>query len=123
MDDFGKELKAGRIKRAAESLERLQAAEAEIGVAKKAAEEAGFSTEKINARGWMTVMQRIDYLVDEGSWTPLHSYITRRRIWKERPTSSTVSQKSLVAGPSSSASTTRSWREPGCPDSPKTFSG
>jgi len=73
MDDFGKELKAGRIKRAAESLEQLQDAEAEIDAAKKTAGEVGFPTEKINARGWMTVQQRIEYLVDEGSWTPLHS--------------------------------------------------
>lgn len=73
MDDFGKELKAGRVKRAADSLAQLQEAEAEIDAAKKTVEEAGFPTEKINARGWMTVMQRIDYLVDDGSWTPLHS--------------------------------------------------
>ena len=73
MDDFGKELKAGRIKRAADSLEQLQVAEAEIDAAKKTAGEVGFPTEKINARGWMTVQQRIEYLVDEGSWTPLHS--------------------------------------------------
>ncbi len=73
MDDFGKELKAGRIKRAADSLKQLQLAETDIDAAKKTAAEAGFPTEKINARGWMTVQQRIDYLVDEGSWTPLHS--------------------------------------------------
>ena len=30
-------------------------------------------TEKINQRGVMTVWQRIDYLVDAGTWHPLHS--------------------------------------------------
>jgi glutaconyl-CoA decarboxylase len=73
MDTFGKELKAGRIKRAAESRAQLEDAEAGITGAKKKVEEAGFPTEKINARGWMTVWQRIEYLVDEGSWTPLHT--------------------------------------------------
>ena len=73
MNDFGKELKAGRIKRAAESSTRLQETETAIGAAKQKAREVGFPTEKINARGWMTVWQRIEYLVDPGSWRPLHS--------------------------------------------------
>ena len=73
MDTFGKELKAGRLKRAAESNSQLLDAETAIAGAKKKVEEAGFSTEKINERGWMTVWQRIEYLVDAGSWTPLHT--------------------------------------------------
>jgi glutaconyl-CoA decarboxylase len=73
MPALGKELKAGRIKRAAESHSQLQAAEAGIDAEKKKVEEAGFPTEKINARGWMTVWQRIEYLVERGSWTPLHT--------------------------------------------------
>jgi len=73
MDEFGKELKAGRIKRAAESLAKLREAEAAIDSEKKKVEEVGFPTDKINARGWMTVWQRLEYLVDEGSWRPLHT--------------------------------------------------
>ncbi len=73
MDSLGRELKAGRIKRAAESKAQLEETEARIAGEKKKVEEAGFPTEKINARGWMTVWQRIDYLVDPGTWTPLHS--------------------------------------------------
>jgi glutaconyl-CoA decarboxylase len=73
MDTFGKELKAGRIKRAVDSKTQLEEAEAGIASEKKRVEEAGFPTEKINARGWMTVWQRIEYLVDAGSWTPLHT--------------------------------------------------
>lgn len=73
MDEFGKELKAGRIKRAAESLAKLRETEAAIDTEKKKVEEVGFPTEKINARGWMTVWQRLEYLVDEGSWRPLHT--------------------------------------------------
>ena len=73
MDPFGKELKAGRIKRAAASLEELKKAEAEIDAAKKEVENAGLPTEKINSRGGMTVWQRLEYLVDKDSWHPLHS--------------------------------------------------
>ena len=73
MDEFGKELKAGRIKRAAESLAKLRETEAAIDSEKKKVEEVGFPTEKINARGWMTVWQRLEYLVDAGSWRPLHT--------------------------------------------------
>jgi glutaconyl-CoA decarboxylase len=73
MDALGKELKAGRIKRAVESKDELEKVEAGIAAEKKKVEDAGFPTEKINARGWMTVWQRIEYLVDPGSWTPLHT--------------------------------------------------
>ncbi len=34
---------------------------------------SGFPEEKINARGEMTVWQRLDYLVDPGTWCPLHT--------------------------------------------------
>ena len=73
MKPFGKELKAGRLKRTAESKGQLEQAEAAIAGEKKKVEKAGFSTEKINDRGWMTVWQRIEYLVDAGSWAPLHT--------------------------------------------------
>ncbi len=73
MDRFGKALKPGRVKRAAASAEALRAAEADIAAAAKAAEEAGFPAEKINQRGWMTVYQRLEYLLDPGTWRPLHT--------------------------------------------------
>ena len=37
------------------------------------AKKAGFPTEKINARGQLTLWQRLEYLVDEGTWCPLHT--------------------------------------------------
>lgn len=73
MDRFGKPLKPGRVKRAAASADALRAAEAEIAAAVRAAEEAGFPTGKINQRGWMTVYQRLEYLLDPGTWRPLHT--------------------------------------------------
>jgi len=73
MDSFGKELKPARQQRAAESLARLKEIEATIAAAKEQVKEAGFSTEKINERGAMTIWQRLEYLVDDGTWQPLHS--------------------------------------------------
>ncbi len=73
MDTFGKALKPGRKKRAEASAETLHGVEAEIAAATLAVEDAGFPTEKINQRGWMTVYQRLEYLVDEGTWHPLHT--------------------------------------------------
>ncbi len=73
MQRFGKELKPGRIKRAAASMEQLKLVEKDIAQRRKDIENAGFSTEQINQRGSMTVWQRIDYLIDAGTWRPLHS--------------------------------------------------
>ena len=73
MDRFGKPLKPGRVKRAAASAEALRAAEADIAAATRAAEEAGFPSGKINQRGWMTVYQRLEYLLEPGTWRPLHT--------------------------------------------------
>jgi glutaconyl-CoA decarboxylase len=73
MESFGKELKKGRLKRAAASLETLKQAEAELDQKKNDVREVGLPTEKINQRGVMTIWQRLEYLVDEGSWTPLHT--------------------------------------------------
>ncbi len=72
MQEFGKELKPGRIKRSAESAEHLKEMEQTIVEARNAVEQAGFPTEKINARGWMTIWQRLEYLIDPGTWRPLH---------------------------------------------------
>lgn len=73
MDRFGTTLKPGRVKRAMASAGTLHQVEAEIGRVVEDVKAAGFPTEKINQRGWMTVYQRLEYLVDEGTWHPLHS--------------------------------------------------
>ncbi|MEA1968608.1 MAG: carboxyl transferase domain-containing protein [Thermodesulfobacteriota bacterium] len=73
MDTLGKELKKGEIKRTEDSLKEIDQAEKEIAAAVEKVKNAGFPTEKINARGQMTVWQRLEYLVDEGTWCPLHT--------------------------------------------------
>ena len=87
MMPFGKPLKKGTLKRTNKNLEAVQAAEAELARAEEAVKNAGLPEEKINARGQMTVWQRLSHLVDEGSWTPLHTpCTTRQTTWKGPPT-------------------------------------
>jgi len=73
MPGFGKPLKENRIARSQDSRAKLEGIEAEIAAAKKAKEEVGIPAAKINERGSLTVWQRLEYLVDPGTWQPLHS--------------------------------------------------
>jgi glutaconyl-CoA decarboxylase len=73
MTPFGHALKKGRIKGTEANLAGINKAEDEIKEEVDRVKLAGFSEEKINARGQMTVWQRLEYLVDPGSWRPLHT--------------------------------------------------
>ncbi len=56
-----------------ENIRHILKVEQEIAQAVEKAKNVGFPKEKINARGQMTLWQRLEYLVDEGSWCPLHT--------------------------------------------------
>ena len=56
-----------------ENAEALKKIEQEIHEAALAAEKAGRSDESLNEAGQMTALQRIDALVDKGTWCPLNS--------------------------------------------------
>ena len=73
MDPFGKALKKGEIKRTEENIQKIGEAEGSIAEAVEKIKNAGLPEEKINSRGQMTVWQRLEYLVDEGTWCPLHT--------------------------------------------------
>jgi glutaconyl-CoA decarboxylase subunit alpha len=73
MTTFGKPVKENRIARSQESRAKLEAVEAEIAALKKVREKVGIPAEKINERGGWTIWQRLEYLVDPGTWQPLHS--------------------------------------------------
>ena len=72
MKEFGRELKPGQIKSTEANVGMLREVEALVDEATEKVKNAGMPTEKINARGQLTVWQRLEYLVDEGSWSPLH---------------------------------------------------
>ena len=73
MTQFGRALKKGRIKSTEENRIQIIEIEDEIADEVNRVKAAGFSEEKINARGQMTVWQRLEYLVDPGTWCPLHT--------------------------------------------------
>lgn len=73
MTDFGRELKEEQIKRSQENVDSIKKVENEIAAAVEKVKKAGFPAEKINERGQMTIWQRLEYLVDEGTWCPLHT--------------------------------------------------
>ncbi|MDH3566211.1 MAG: glutaconyl-CoA decarboxylase subunit alpha, partial [Desulfobacteraceae bacterium] len=73
MTEFGHALKKGRIKSTEENLNSIKKIEKNVADEVNRVKLAGFSEEKINARGQMTVWQRLEYLVDPGTWCPLHT--------------------------------------------------
>jgi len=73
MTEFGHALKKGRIKSTEENLNSIKKIEKDVAGEVNRVKLAGFSEEKINARGQMTVWQRLEYLVDPGTWCPLHT--------------------------------------------------
>ncbi len=73
MPDFGKPLNKGQIKQGEENFIKLREVEKGIEKAVENVKNLGFPEEKINARGQMTVWQRLEYLIDPGTWCPLHT--------------------------------------------------
>ncbi len=73
MNTFGRKINPGQIKSTEENVKQIKSVEAELAAAIERVKNAGFSADKINARGQWTVFQRLDYLVDQGTWCPLHT--------------------------------------------------
>jgi len=73
MAEFGKPLNESKIKETEENVAKIKEIEKELALEIEKVKNAGLPTEKINARGQWTVWQRLEYLVDPGTWCPLHS--------------------------------------------------
>ena len=73
MVDFGKPLTEKQIKSTEESVQQIREVEKKITEAVEKVKKAGIATEEINKRGEMTVYQRLEYLLDPGTWCPLHT--------------------------------------------------
>ncbi|MGD8251438.1 MAG: carboxyl transferase domain-containing protein [Desulfobacterales bacterium] len=72
MTPFGREIPE-RNRADVHNIQNIFKVEKAIADEVEKAKTAGFPTEKINSRGQMTLWQRLDYLVDEGTWCPLHT--------------------------------------------------
>ena len=73
MSEFGKPLTEKQIKSTEENIKQIKEVENKIGEAVERVKKAGISGEEINKRGEMTVYQRLEYLLDPGTWCPLHT--------------------------------------------------
>ncbi|MBU2552237.1 MAG: glutaconyl-CoA decarboxylase subunit alpha [Proteobacteria bacterium] len=78
MDPLGKPLKDGFVKRMEENRQRIAEVEAQIADEVEKVKAAGLPAEVVHKRGQMTVWERIDYLVDPGTWRPLHTIYNPR---------------------------------------------
>ncbi len=67
MQEFGKPVKENTAN--AEQIKKVEAEIAELVEQKK---NAGLPKEVLAKRGEWTVHQRLDYIVDPGTWAPLH---------------------------------------------------
>lgn len=73
MAEFGKPLSEAQIRKSEESVSQIREVERDLRERVERVRKAGLPAEKLNARGEWTVYQRLEYLVDPGTWCPLHT--------------------------------------------------
>ncbi|MEW6138571.1 MAG: carboxyl transferase domain-containing protein [Thermodesulfobacteriota bacterium] len=73
MAQLGKPLPETKAKEAQENVDQIRAVMAGIEEAVEQVKNAGLPAEKINSRGQLTVWQRLEYLLDPGTFCPLHT--------------------------------------------------
>lgn len=96
MAEIGKPLPESKIKDTDENLAQVTAVMDEIAEAVEKVKAAGLPTEKVNKRGQLTVWQRLDYLLDPGTWTPLHTIFNPKD--NEEGTTSVVDGLAKISG-------------------------
>ncbi len=79
MDDLGKPLRPAQVERMKENRARIDEMMATIDAEAERIRNVGVPDEKLHKRGQMTVWDRIDYLVDEGTFCPLHTLFDPER--------------------------------------------
>jgi len=73
MTDLGKPLSDAQKKRMEESVKQIKEVEKQLAEAVAKVKNAGLPAETLNKRGEWTVYQRLEYIVDPGTWCPLHT--------------------------------------------------
>ncbi|MCX8023066.1 MAG: hypothetical protein N2745_09880 [Syntrophorhabdaceae bacterium] len=73
MQEFGKPLSPSFLKQTETNVESIKEVEDSIEELKEKAKKAGLPQDVLNKRGEWTVHQRLEYLVDPGTWCPLHT--------------------------------------------------
>ncbi len=73
MPYIGKPLSEGEVRRSKENIDLIGEHEEIIAAEIDKVIKAGLPAEKIHDRGGMTIYDRLEYLIDEGTWSPLHT--------------------------------------------------
>ncbi|GAB4258136.1 MAG: carboxyl transferase domain-containing protein [Deferrisomatales bacterium] len=73
MPEFGNALTERQIQTSAESLEEIKKVLKDLQAEVDRVKSAGIPEERVHKRGQLTVWERIDYVVDPGTWCPLHT--------------------------------------------------
>ncbi|MCX8011619.1 MAG: glutaconyl-CoA decarboxylase subunit alpha, partial [Desulfobacterota bacterium] len=73
MTEFGKPLSEAQKKRMEESVKQIREVEKALAEAVEKVKNAGLPAETLNKRGEWTVYQRLEYILDPGTWCPLHT--------------------------------------------------
>jgi glutaconyl-CoA decarboxylase subunit alpha len=73
MDDIGKPLRPAQIERMRENAAQAESVMKEVDAEVERIKAFGIPAEKIHERGEMTVWDRIEYVVDPGTFCPLHT--------------------------------------------------
>ena len=73
MKEFGSALPAGKIKSGEANVKLIKGVEAELEAALEKVKNAGLPTAEINKRKQLTIWQRLEYLLDPGTWCPLNT--------------------------------------------------
>lgn len=73
MPDIGKPLSEGEVRRSKENLDLVREQEDILVHEVERVKNAGIPAAKIHERGGLTVYDRLEYLVDAGTWHPLHT--------------------------------------------------
>lgn len=73
MASIGSALKEADIKKSQENLVLIKEQENILAAEAERVKTAGIPAKKIYDRGGMTIYDRLDYLVEEGTWSPLHT--------------------------------------------------
>ena len=96
MDALGKPLEAYAVDEMAGNREQIEAALQELDAELARVKNAGLPAEKIRERGEMTVWDRIEYLVDPGTFRPLHTLYNPRQ--NEEGTTGVVNGLAKIRG-------------------------
>jgi glutaconyl-CoA decarboxylase subunit alpha len=73
MVEIGKPLSQAKKRQTEENVTQVKELEKQLQEEIEKVKNAGLPAKKINERGQLTVWQRLEYLVDPGTWCPLHT--------------------------------------------------